>query len=83
MRLRENPLENKLTVTTDEAIPSPVGKGEVSPRTVGGLGCCVEAWGLIGPTHRMRFEAKLTSKFVRCMSLVLFLEAAEASSGLI
>jgi hypothetical protein len=34
VRLRENSPEIKLTVTTDETVPSAIGKGEVCPRTI-------------------------------------------------
>jgi len=74
-------LEVKLTVTTDEAVPSAISKGEVRSRTVGGIRRSESV--IVGFTHRIRFEAKLTSRFVRCTSLLLFLEAAAASSGLI
>jgi len=83
VRLRENYPEIKLAVATDEAVPSAIGKGEVRPRTIGVIKRFARAWTIIRSTHRMRFEAKFTSKFVRCMSLLLLLEVAAASSGLI
>ena len=83
VRLREASPDMEPTVSTDEAVPSAIGKGEIRPRASVELNVPHGLWGVLGSTHSIRFEAKLTSKFVRCMSLLLFLEAAEASSGLI
>jgi len=83
VRSRENSPKIKLAVTTDEAVPSAIGKGKVRPRTIGVIKRFARVQTTIRSTHRMRFEAKFTSKFVRCMSLLLLLEEAAASSGLI
>lgn len=47
VRSRENSPEIQLAITTNEAVPSAIGKGEICPRAIDGIEDLVGAWMVI------------------------------------